>query len=489
MTNDPNPSWGVTYSGWSRTTNPTEGVGIHHPETSEKRISSVQNIYTTSGQGMQYWGINWDEGRTAPGSSGSPLYDANYRIIGQLYGGWSYCTNDDDDVYGRSISYSWNSLKTYLDPTNSNATYIDSYNPSNPPENGACCLTTGQCLVGSPEACDLASGTFQGAGSVCGNVDCDDTPPATGACCVGDSCAGGVTSAQCSAAGGTFQGDNSDCSNVDCGGDPPSDVEIKSVIAAQDMIDGVANDWTVDIYAVLPENWRVDAVAGTNSQPKTVTCSTSFYQDTYGGPTSADINPAFYDLFPSLQYDSRVTIGALDSSGDPFGENALQQIGINWDTFEGGGDLAVDNGTWFILPTDAQGDTREFTAGDCSVQHGVLIARLTPVGHNATVTFDGLVQGRDAAGSTWQGTASSTVTWSSTQDCNMNGVPDSCDIANGTSQDSNADGVPDECGCPGDYDGSGNVNVDDLLTVIAGFGGQYNVEDLLIVLAEFGNDC
>jgi hypothetical protein len=266
-------------------------------------------------------------------------------------------------------------------------------------------------------------------------------------------------------------------------------VEIKSVIAAQDMIDGVANDWTVDIYAVLPENWRVDAVAGTNSQPKTVTCSTSFYQDTYGGPTSADINPAFYDLFPSLQYDSRVTIGALDSSGDPFGENALQQIGINWDTFEGGGDLAVDNGTWFILPTDAQGDTREFTAGDCSVQHGVLIARLTPVGHNATVTFDGLVQGRDAAGSTWQGTASSTVTWSSTQDCNMNGVPDSCDIANGTSQDSNADGVPDECGCPGDYDGSGNVNVDDLLTVIAGFGGQYNVEDLLIVLAEFGNDC
>ena len=489
MNDDPNSSWGVTYSGWSRTTNPTEGVGIHHPETSEKRISSVQNIYTTSGQGMQWWGINWDEGRTAPGSSGSPLYDANYRIIGQLYGGWSYCTNDDDDVYGRSISYSWNSLKTYLDPTNSNATYIDSLNPSNPSENGACCLANGQCLVGSPEACDLASGTFQGAGSVCGNVDCDDTPPATGACCVGDSCAGGVTSAQCSAAGGTFQGDNSDCSNVDCGGDPPSDVEIKSVIAAQDMIDGVANDWTVDIYAVLPENWRVDAVAGTNSQPKTVTCSTSFYQDTYGGPTSADINPAFYDLFPSLQYDSRVTIGALDSSGDPFGENALQQIGINWDTFEGGGDLTVDNGTWFILPTDAQGDTREFTAGDCSVQHGVLIARLTPVGHNATVTFDGLVQGRDAAGSTWQGTASSTVTWSSTQDCNMNGVPDSCDIANGTSQDSNGDGVPDECGCPGDLDGSGNVNVDDLLTAIAGFGGQYNVEDILIILAHFGEDC
>ena len=71
----------------------------------------------------------------------------------------------------------------------------------------------------------------------------------------------------------------------------------------------------------------------------------------------------------------------------------------------------------------------------------------------------------------------------------MNSVPDSCDIANGTSQDSNGDGVPDECGCPGDLDGSGNVNVDDLLTAIAGFGGQYNVEDILIILANFGEDC
>jgi hypothetical protein len=31
-------------------------------------------------------------------------------------------------------------------------------------------------------------------------------------------------------------------------------------------------------------------------------------------------------------------------------------------------------------------------------------------------------------------------------DCNGNGVPDACDIADGTSVDADGDGVPDECG-------------------------------------------
>ena len=33
-------------------------------------------------------------------------------------------------------------------------------------------------------------------------------------------------------------------------------------------------------------------------------------------------------------------------------------------------------------------------------------------------------------------------------DCNNNSVPDSCDIASGTSQDCNGNGVPDECESP-----------------------------------------
>ena len=30
-------------------------------------------------------------------------------------------------------------------------------------------------------------------------------------------------------------------------------------------------------------------------------------------------------------------------------------------------------------------------------------------------------------------------------DCNMNGIPDSCDVAHGTSQDLDSNGIPDEC--------------------------------------------
>jgi predicted outer membrane repeat protein len=39
-------------------------------------------------------------------------------------------------------------------------------------------------------------------------------------------------------------------------------------------------------------------------------------------------------------------------------------------------------------------------------------------------------------------------------DCNLNGIPDDCDIASGTSEDSNSNGTPDECefNVPGDFD-------------------------------------
>jgi hypothetical protein len=43
--------------------------------------------------------------------------------------------------------------------------------------------------------------------------------------------------------------------------------------------------------------------------------------------------------------------------------------------------------------------------------------------------------------------------------------------------------------CVGDFDGSGDVNVNDLLAVIAGWGNGYGVDDLLEVLGNWGSDC
>lgn len=61
------------------------------------------------------------------------------------------------------------------------------------------------------------------------------------------------------------------------------------------------------------------------------------------------------------------------------------------------------------------------------------------------------------------------------QDCNDNGIPDECDIANGTPDD-NSNGIPDECeaccNLPGDIDNSGELDISDLTYLVAYmFGG------------------
>ncbi len=46
-------------------------------------------------------------------------------------------------------------------------------------------------------------------------------------------------------------------------------------------------------------------------------------------------------------------------------------------------------------------------------------------------------------------------------DCNENGVPDDCDLSQGTSHDDNQNAIPDECELSGDVNGDGAVNFED----------------------------
>jgi hypothetical protein len=345
---------------------------------------------------------------------------------------------------------------------------------------GACCVGT-SCSVTTEADC---GGTYLGDGTNCSGDPC--APDPTGACCYGTSCAV-MTPDQCNNTGGTYQGDNTDCNGDPCGiiGD---NISIRWKVIGTDLLsDGSAN-YTVDVYAETPDQWRIDAVAGNQNQQKTVTSTTSFYQDFYGGPTSQGVNPALYPMVPDLEWDSRVTIGCLDSSGDPFSENALNDIGIDWTNFENGGDLSVGNGTWFIIPTDDQGDSQPFTDSGCTQRNGVLIARLTTMEYSSEILFEALFQGRDDSNVTWQDIASGTITYEGEQDCNGNGNPDACDIANGDSDDANGNGIPDECesDCSGDADGDGDTDVDDILAIINGFGSIYDVDDLLNAIADFG---
>jgi predicted outer membrane repeat protein len=82
-------------------------------------------------------------------------------------------------------------------------------------------------------------------------------------------------------------------------------------------------------------------------------------------------------------------------------------------------------------------------------------------------------------------------------DCNSNGYPDDYDIQMGWSDDVNIDGIPDECQCIADLNNDGEVNVNELLWIISGWGtsipafdinqdGIVDVSDLLIVVGNWG---
>ncbi len=67
-------------------------------------------------------------------------------------------------------------------------------------------------------------------------------------------------------------------------------------------------------------------------------------------------------------------------------------------------------------------------------------------------------------------------------DCDANGVPDACDLADGALTDADGDGVPDECAggatCPADLDGDRQVNAADLAALLGAWGSADPAADL-----------
>ncbi len=131
------PAYNVTYAGWDNSSNdPVQAIAIHHPNTDEKSISfefdpTMTTSYlgtTAPGDGTHIRVVDWDLGTTEPGSSGSPLFDQNHHIVGQLHGGYAACGNDLSDYYGR-FSRSWPNLAPFLDPLGTGAVSIDTYAP------------------------------------------------------------------------------------------------------------------------------------------------------------------------------------------------------------------------------------------------------------------------------------------------------------------------------------------------------------------------
>lgn len=138
-------SYNAYFSGWNNgNAAPSSTVSIHHPSGDIKKISFDDNAASAvqamgSVEPASSWQVVWDRNTTTEGgSSGSPLFDQNQRIIGQLWGGSASCSNQTGpDYYGRlynswnpSGSNSTNQLKYWLDPNNTGATTIDGYDPN-----------------------------------------------------------------------------------------------------------------------------------------------------------------------------------------------------------------------------------------------------------------------------------------------------------------------------------------------------------------------
>ncbi len=147
----PPPHWRPYWNGWDRTNDgSSSGVGIHHPRGDVKKISTYNfNLLSAgpsvSGQQMAQnstWQVQWTEtqtgiGVTEQGSSGSPIFNQDKKIIGTLTGGTTDCENTDGyDFYGK-IWYHWDQngtdvfkrLDQHLDPLGTEAGSLSGLDP------------------------------------------------------------------------------------------------------------------------------------------------------------------------------------------------------------------------------------------------------------------------------------------------------------------------------------------------------------------------
>jgi V8-like Glu-specific endopeptidase len=158
LSQSPISTYNPYYAGWDRTNiQGNGGVGIHHPKGDVKKISTHNIVPVNSdcmdftedfGCGAEFysnenfWRINWistanGHSITEGGSSGSPLFNDDSRVIGQLFGAGSCnnpnCDSPEDDIanYGK-IFTSWNNganedehLQGWLDPNNSGVDFLN----------------------------------------------------------------------------------------------------------------------------------------------------------------------------------------------------------------------------------------------------------------------------------------------------------------------------------------------------------------------------
>ena len=103
---------------------------------------------------------------------------------------------------------------------------------------------------------------------------------------------------------------------------------------------------TFRVYVHVPSSdYSVHAVWGDAENPIIIESTAPFYQHPFGMHTSAGIHENIIASAPELKYDSYVSLGYTDAT-----QNSLWEIGIDFSSFNQGGEIMTGNGAWFLLP-------------------------------------------------------------------------------------------------------------------------------------------
>ena len=465
LSSTPPAAWGVEYAGWDASSaNHTSAVGIHHPSGDVKKICFDDDApYQDVIGGAQVWWIDaWELGVTEPGSSGSPLFNQDHRIIGQLYGGQAACSgtvnNGSYDFYGR-FDVSWGlGVSQYLDPSGSGTLVLDGYPTGFNPDNG--------CT--DPTACNYSPQAINDDGSCTVNDDC-------GVCGGDNSSCGGCTNPQACNYDATAIVDDGTC--------VINGVNLTFTLLTDNYPEETTWNLADDAGNVIMEGGPYNGNQTTYTESACVPtgCYVLTVNDSYGDGLQYSGVVGNYTMV-----DGEGNVLAQMIDGGNFGGQATNNFCVETTVDDIPG--CTNNSACNYNPNATSDD------GSCVLPYDVVY-----------IDEDGDGYGGDAIADWCPPLESWTVFQSG--DCN-DGNATIHPNAPGTGEgvDNNCNGVIDPAEevpttCPEDVNDDGTISVADVLAVLSEFGctstctfdvnadGNVNVTDVLQLLSAFGADC
>ena len=166
-------------------------------------------------------------------------------------------------------------------------------------------------------------------------------------------------------------------------GDVCLDIEVVAIHTEGEL----AGHTTYRLYATLPGPADViTTVFGDIEHPTSLQTSTSWYQSEIGGQFPCANNPLLFDAFPTLEWDSWLTLGISGPPDPTLGQDCPQVVmstGSPFMTeFENGNGFTIDDqigSAWFVVPSNTNGLPDE--------DGRVLLAQLTTDGTLSGVLY------------------------------------------------------------------------------------------------------